>query len=232
MPEGEAFLIGDVELRFFAIEVHLNDGAVVVDDVIGVEIGAGSLGEDPRVVDWKLGIGGVVGIGRALDDQVAVVHEDLLDIAVLHQRVFVDEDRLGQHVPVYLVDTVFVGHSDDELILVVVTVNCELGESEVPVPAGDLYSLRLQDIDPEESGIVVQEEDIIEVDLCVHYPECLEVEEGAIDDSQRLYFGGILDRDDEDLHVGVVAVCGVHSVCEVRPQEVGKPSGLRMAELH
>lgn len=85
MAEGEAFFISDVQSGVLSIEVHLDYGAVVVDDMVGVEIGPRSFGEDPSIIDLKLGISGIISISRALNDQVTIIHEDLLHITVLHK---------------------------------------------------------------------------------------------------------------------------------------------------
>lgn len=81
-----------------------------------------------------------------MNDEVAIVHENLLDIAALHEGVFVDQNGFGQEVPVYLVNAVLVGQGDDQLILEIVTVDCKSGEAEVAVPASDCNSLGLENV--------------------------------------------------------------------------------------
>lgn len=62
LAEGQAFFIGDVQPGVLSIEIHLDYGAIVVDDMIGVEIGPRSFGEDPSIIDLKLGISSIISI--------------------------------------------------------------------------------------------------------------------------------------------------------------------------
>jgi hypothetical protein len=87
----------------------------------------------------------------------------LLDSAVLHEGVFVDKDRLGHDVPVDFIDAVLVCKRNDYLVLQVITVNSKFNKSKVSISSGDSYSLRLKDVQSEETSVIIKQEDIIEI---------------------------------------------------------------------
>jgi len=133
----------------------------MVDHMVGIEIGACALAENPGIINLKRGSGLIHGIRCTLHEQVAVIELDLLDPAVLHKRVFVDKLRLVDLPPVDLVDTVFVGQGHDALVLQIVTVDSEFDEPVVSVAAGDGDPLGLEDVESEQSGVEVQQEDVV-----------------------------------------------------------------------
>lgn len=77
------------------------------------------------------------------------------------------------------------------------------------------HSLRLQNIQTVQSWVIIQHEYIIQIYLNVHYPESIQLKRCSIYNADWFNYGGILDRDDEDLHVSVFAVGFVDSVAEV-----------------
>lgn len=60
----------------------------------------------------------------------------------------------------------------------------------------------------------------------------MHVEECTIDYSKGLDLGWVLDWNDEDLHVGVVAVCLINTITEIASEEIGESPSLWMAKLH
>ena len=71
-------------MAVLSVEEDLDVRGVVVDDVVGVEIGPGALGEDPSVLILGDNVFGF-GLYLALDKQILVVEHHLFDLAVLHE---------------------------------------------------------------------------------------------------------------------------------------------------
>lgn len=166
-----------------------------------------------------------------MDDEVEIIEEDLLDSAVFHQCVFVDQDWLDRVVPVDFEDTLLVRQSNDDLVLQVVTISGHLGEAEISVSACHLYALGFENIQPEESTVVVQQKDIIQIQFNVHNSESVYVQERAVDDPKRLNLGRVLHRNGKDLHVGIVAVSLINGIAEIASQQVSEPTSRRMGKF-
>ena len=167
-----------------------------------------------------------------MDEEELIVEHDLLDFAVFHEGVFVKQSWLACLVPIYLIDSVFIRQSYYTFILIVVTVNAEFLKAEVAVSACYCYSLRLKDVKPEETSVVVEQENVSQVELGIHYSKTVEVQERSIDEPQGLYLGGILDRNQKDFHVCVVTVGLVNSVAEITSEQVCESSCLWVGKLH
>ena len=149
LTKGESSFVSNIEVRVFSVEVHLNNWAVVLNSVVSIKVGSWSLGKHPSIINLEFRIGGVIGIGWTLNNQIPVIQEDILDVAVLHEGVFVDKKRLVDISPVDLVDAVFVRQRNDELILQVITEHTKSQKSEVSVSCSNGDSLGLQDVQSE-----------------------------------------------------------------------------------
>jgi hypothetical protein len=165
--------------------------------------------------------------------------------AVFHQSVFVYQDRFERITPIDFEHALFVRQSNDNLILQVVTISSYLRKAEISVSSCHLYALRLKNIQPEESTIIVQQKDIIQIQFNVHNSQSVYVQKCAIDDSKRLDLCRIFHWNGKDLHVCIVAVSIIDSITEIASQEISEPtsrgmgkfqefstSNLRKADIH
>lgn len=114
-----------IELR---VKVNVNFGAVVVNDLVRVHVSPWTFSEDPSVVNFIRDVLIVSHIGLTLDNNVLAINLDIFYCAVLWDGVLID-DLMFEHVlptPVDFVDVVFVGQTDDQLVLKIVAVHWEL----------------------------------------------------------------------------------------------------------
>ena len=151
----KAALVSEIEMIVVAVELNFDDGGVMVDDVVGIEIGSGALGENPSIIDFKGRVSLIHSHRGTLNEQIAVIELDLLYPTILHQRIFVDKGRLADLPPVNFIDAVFVGQRDYALVLQVIAVDAEADETIVSVAAGDGDSLGLEDVQADKAGVVV-----------------------------------------------------------------------------
>ena len=118
--------------------------------------------------------------------------------------------------------------SNDALVLQIVTVNSEFLKSIVVVLAHEENPLRLEYVEPKQSSVEVQQEDIIIVYLGIHNSQCLQVKGGPINDSQWLDFCRIFHRYEEDLHIGVISSCSINCISKVASEQISESSSLGM----
>lgn len=96
------------------------------DDLEGMGICPIPSVKDPGVIVHSLSIGI---LGGSLHKHKPFIQEDLRDIWIGHQGVFVEQNGVIQVGPVYFIDGVFVGESQFELIIQIVGEDWELVET-------------------------------------------------------------------------------------------------------
>ena len=158
----------------------------MVNDVVSIHVGAGSLREHPGVVQLNSLILIVSGIGSTLHHEVTVCHHNGAQVAVFKKRVFVDEDWVHHIGPVDLIDRVLIGQGDDQLVLQIIRVHSKLHEPIFVVSGSDQDILIPQHIQPVEPIQIVQEEDVSQVYLDVRDRQSFGMDVRAIHHSQQL----------------------------------------------
>ena len=229
-PQPESLWVSDVEMSIFPIEIYLYVGTVMVDNVVGVEVGPWSFAEDPSIVIVN-GICFILNFRWTLYEYVVVIQHHLLNFAVFHQGIFVEQSGLTYFVPVYLINSMLIRQGYYAFILVVITVNTEFYKAVVTISACYCHSLRLENVQSEQTRIEVQKENVIKVYLGIHDPQGIQIQESSVNHSQRLDFGWILHRDQKDFHICVVTVIIINSITEVASQQIGKSSGFSMCKF-
>lgn len=152
--KSKSFLVTDIEMTVVSIQENFNHWRTVVNDVISIEIGSCSFGEDPSILVFGHCVA-IIGFRWALDEKILIVEHNLLYFAIFHQRIFVDQSRIWNFMPIYLVDCMFVSQSNDNFVLVVVAVYSESNKTMVSVSASDWKSLRLKDVKSDKASIKV-----------------------------------------------------------------------------
>lgn len=89
--KSQSSFISDVEVVVLSVEVDLNNRAVVLNSVVGIDVSPWPFWEDPSVVNVEFRMSGIVGFSWALHNQIPVVQEQILNGTVLHKGVLVDQ---------------------------------------------------------------------------------------------------------------------------------------------
>ena len=90
----------------------------------------------------------------------------------------------------------------------------------------------MKNVQSEQTRIEIQKENVTKIYLSIHDPQSIQIQESSVNNSERLDFSWILDRNQKDLHVCVVTMISINSITEVASQKISKSSGFNMSKFH
>lgn len=187
----------------------------------GVGVGSGTSTEHPSIVQQSAELLHDCSLAGCLHHYKLPVQHNLPDGRVLHQRVFHYHLGIAFNVPVDFIDGVLVGQSHHQLIVHVIAVHTEPAVVLTDVESPRFDGLAAGDVNPINTRVPVQEEQLSLVQLHIHNAEFQIAQHGPIQQRHQIKLHVSIDQ--KHLNIGVVLMLRIHPIPEMRPQQVAVP---------